>query len=222
MGVVSLPLRRVLIVEDNASVRALLEAAVHGMGFEVQAVADSRAAIRAAGAFDPDAAILDVDLGDRPNGIELGHLLRVHAPHLGIVYFTHYPSPSLAKGELDLPSGSAFVNKTSLSEPHELLRAIESTLSDHVEPVIVVPGEVRNPLVRLTRRQLEVLADVAEGYTNAQIAERRGRSLSATEQLVARTFEALGIPDDASRNPRVLAARIYLRHSSIPEVSPAP
>ncbi len=76
--------------------------------------------------------------------------------------------------------------------------------------------------MRLTRRQLEVLADVAEGYTNAQIAQRRGRSLSSTEQLVARTFEALGIPDDASRNPRVLAARIYLRHSSISEVSPAP
>jgi len=214
--------RRILIVEDNASVRALLEAAIQGMGFEVEAVADSRTAIVAAGRFDPDAAILDIDLGDRPNGVELGHVLRAHASHLGIVYFTHYPSPSLAKGDLELPVGSAFVNKTSLSDPQELLRAIESTLSDHAEPVMVVPGEMSNPLMRLTRRQLEVLADVAEGYTNAQIAQRRARSLSSTEQLVARTFEALGIPDDASRNPRVLAARIYLRHSSISEVSPAP
>lgn len=216
------PPRRVLIVEDNASVRALLEAAVQGMGFEVLAVADSRSAIPAANSFDPDAVILDVDLGSRPNGVELGHVLRMRAPHLGIVFFTHYPSRALARGDLDLPEGSAFVNKTALSEPAQLLAAIESTLSDHAEPSTIAPKASANPLAGLTRRQLEVLSDVASGYTNAQIAERRGRSLSATEQLVARTFLALGITDDGDRNTRVLATRIYLRHSSIPEVSPAP
>jgi len=213
---------KILIVEDNASIRALLEAAVRGMGFEVEVACDSRSAIGSAGPFDPDAVILDVDLGDRPNGVELGHLLRRYAPHLGIVFFTHYPSRSLARGELALPTGSAFVNKTSLSDPQELLSAIESTLSDHKEPLTISPVESANPLLRLTRRQLEVLSDIASGYTNAQIAERRGRSLSATERLVARTFTALGISDDVSRNARVLATRMYLRHSSIPEVSPAP
>lgn len=214
--------RRILIVEDNASVRALLEGSVRDLGFEVEAVPDSRAAILAADRLDPDAAILDVDLGDRPNGIELGHLLRTRAPHLGIVYFTHYPSAALAGGPLALPPGSAFVNKTSLASTEELRQAIESTLSDGADPVSVVPTPSDNPLARLTRRQLEVLSDIAAGYSNSQIAERRERSLSATERLVARTFSALGIPHDASRNPRVLATRIYLRHSSIPEVSPAP
>ena len=214
--------RRILIVEDNASVRALLEGAVRGMGFEVMAVPDSRTAIVASGDFDPDAVILDIDLGDRPNGVELGHLLRMHSAHLGIIFFTHYPSRSLAKGELDLPTRSAFVNKTSLSDVEQLRSAVESTLSDSTKPVTVGPRDTDNPLVRLTRRQLEVLSDIASGYTNAQIAERRGRSLSATERLVARTFGALGIPDDSSRNSRVLATRIFLRHSSVAEVSPAP
>jgi len=209
-------------VEDNASVRALLEGTVRGLGFDVETVADSRSAITSADRFDPDAAILDVDLGHRPNGIELGHLLRTRASHLGIVFFTHYPSASLAKGPLDLPVGSAFVNKSSLSNAEELRLAIESTLSDVSEPLTVAPAETDNPLAGLTRRQLEVLSDVAAGYSNSQIAERRDRSLSATERLVARTFSALGIPHDSTRNPRVLATRIYLRHSSIHEVSPAP
>jgi len=203
-------------------VRTLLEGTVRSMGFEVEAVADSRTAIIAANRFDPDAVILDVDLGDRPNGVELGHLLRMHATHLGIVFFTHYPSPSLAKGDLSLPTGSAFVNKSALSNTEELRTAIESTLSDFTDPVVVTPQATDNPLMQLTRRQLEVLSDVASGYSNSEIAERRGRSLSATERLAARTFTALGIPQDSSRNPRVLATRIYLRNSSIPEVSPAP
>ena len=214
--------RRLLIVEDNSSVRALLEGAVRGMGFDVEAVADSRAAILSAGTFDPDVVILDVDLGDRPNGVELGHLLRMRSAHLGIVFFTHYPSRSLARGDLDLPAGSAFVNKSSLTNPDELRRAIESTLSDSSEPVTVARDVPDNPLVRLTRRQLEVLSDIASGYTNAEIAERRQRSLSATERLVARTFTALNIPDDSTRNPRVLATRLYLQFASLAEVSPAP
>jgi DNA-binding NarL/FixJ family response regulator len=50
---------------------------------------------------------------------------------------------------------------------------------------------------------------LAEGYTNAAIAVRRGTSLRATEALVQRTFSTLGLKNDEDFNPRVLAVRMW-------------
>jgi DNA-binding NarL/FixJ family response regulator len=61
-----------------------------------------------------------------------------------------------------------------------------------------------------------VLADVAAGYTNVEIATRRGSSVRATERMIARTFEALGLSEDPTHNPRVVAAMLYARHAGIP------
>jgi DNA-binding NarL/FixJ family response regulator len=216
------PTRRILIVEDHDSVRALLGGTLRSLGFEVSAVADARSAIRQLDAFDPDGVVLDIDLGARPTGVELGHLLRTLAPHLGIVFFTNYPSPDQARGGADLPERSGFVNKNSLVEAEELRAAIDASLSDHLPPAEISPSPKDNPLGALTPAQLGVLADIAAGYTNSEIARRRDASVSATERLIARTFQALHIPTEGSRNPRVVATRLYVKHASVAEMSPAP
>jgi DNA-binding NarL/FixJ family response regulator len=51
---------------------------------------------------------------------------------------------------------------------------------------------------------------ISDGKTNQQIADIRGRSLSATESAVTRTLEELGIAKDAEANVRVAATRKYL------------
>ena len=210
------PLRRALVVEDNAALRALITGAVASLGFDVGTVADARAALRAFAQGDPDLLIADVDLGSRPNGIELAHILRSQAPYIGVVFLTHYPTPEAAAQQLVLPERSAFVNKSSLTDLDDLARSIESALSDEGTPESIVASTEVNPLAALTPGQMGVLADVAAGYTNAEIAVRRGSSVRATERMIARTFDALGLADDPTHNPRVVAAMLYARHAGIP------
>jgi DNA-binding NarL/FixJ family response regulator len=210
------PLRRALVVEDNAALRALITGAVASLGFDVDTVADARAALRAFAQGDPDLLIADVDLGSRPNGIELAHILRSQAPYIGVVFLTHYPTPESAAQQLVLPERSAFVNKSSLTDLDDLARSIESALSDEGTPESIVASTEVNPLAALTPGQMGVLADVAAGYTNAEIAVRRGSSVRATERMIARTFDALGLADDPTHNPRVVAAMLYARHAGIP------
>ena len=210
------PERYALVVEDSASLRALITGAVASLGFVVEAVADARSAMRLFPSLDPDVLIADIDLGSRPNGVELAHILRSQAPYIGVVFLTHFPTPESAAHGMALPERSAFVNKSSLTDLADLARSIESSLSDEAEPARIVAAEEANPLVVLTAGQLAVLADLAAGYTNAEIAERRGSSLRATERMIVRTFEALGLSDDPAHNPRVTAAMLYARHAGLP------
>ena len=72
--------------------RALVERSLQDDGFVVESVASSRRAIREFDAIDPDVLVTDIDLGDRPNGVELATLLRAQAPYLGVVCLTNYSS----------------------------------------------------------------------------------------------------------------------------------
>jgi DNA-binding response OmpR family regulator len=75
MVAVTTPIR-ILIVEDDASLRELLTAALSREGWEVAAAADANAGERAAESFHPDVAILDVRLGEGPDGLTLARRLR--------------------------------------------------------------------------------------------------------------------------------------------------
>jgi len=71
------------VVEDSDPLRALISGAVRSLGFTVEAVADAKAAMRAFSSLDPDVLIADIDLGSRPNGVELAHILRAQASYIG-------------------------------------------------------------------------------------------------------------------------------------------
>jgi DNA-binding NarL/FixJ family response regulator len=95
--------------------------------------------------------------------------------------------------------------------------ADSAVLVDAIEAVLLERGiedfrhdKLENrPLANLSRTQLEILRLISEGKTNQQIADDRGRSLSATESAVTRTLEELGIPKDAELNVRVAATRKF-------------
>lgn len=65
------------------------------------------------------------------------------------------------------------------------------------------------PLIELSQAQAEILHLMAEGYSNAGIAERRGTSMRAAESLVQRTMQAMGIEADSQLNSRVRAVRMW-------------
>lgn len=203
----TIPARRVLLVEDQAAVRTLASATLEREGFDVLAVESSAKAISHFGGFDPDVLVADIDLGERPNGVELATILRAQAPYLGVVFLTNYPAALAFERTITPPAGFAFVQKEQLGSVEQFVEAIESALNDAAEPRRDVDA-AGDAVARLTPSQLELLKMMAAGLTNQQIAERRGGTVRAVERHISRTFDALGL-DDRNGNPRVIATNLY-------------
>ena len=215
--VTSAPARKVLLVEDHPLMRALVERSLQDDGFLVESVPSSRRAIREFDAIDPDVLVTDIDLGDRPNGVELATLLRAQAPYLGVVFLTNYTSIDAFGSRVKAPEHAAFVHKGAIEDVRQLREAIDSALDDSTEALNLTASDNGDPVARLTATQLSVLQQIAEGWNNSEIAAQRGVTLRSAERLITRTFEVLGVNNDDKRNARVLATRLYIRSHGVPE-----
>jgi DNA-binding NarL/FixJ family response regulator len=106
-----------------------------------------------------------------------------------------------------IPAGVTYLVKSELGSITELVSAVEESIA-HSTSAAVRP-EMENDRIIISATQGEILLLLAEGFTNAAIARKRGTSLRATETLVQRTFASLGIKSDEDFNPRVLAVRMW-------------
>ena len=208
--------RKVLIVEDEPLLRSLIAANLEADGFEVVAVGSAAEARSVVDNFDPDVALLDIELGTGPTGVDLALILRSRTPEIGLVFLTHIPEPrGVGIDNKAIPKNAAYLNKERVSDHAVLREAIDAALRDKVR------GNFRDDkkahaLVDVSRSQLAVLQMVALGMSNAQIAEERGTSVRAVENLVKRAFIAAGIDLEAGGNPRVAAAREYIKVAGLP------
>lgn len=201
-------------------VRTLIADALTVRGFTVTAVESARRAIREFDVIDPDVLVADIDLGSVPNGVQLARLLYAQAPYLGIVFLTNYPSLASVECTREGLPRVSIVQKGAIDGPEVLLAAIEAALDDRADPVVVIDPNTDDPVQRLSAAQLAVLRLIAEGWSNAQIAERRGIAPRSAERIIARVFAALGIAADGDVNPRVAATRLYIRTFGVPEPPP--
>ena len=209
--------RMVLLVEDHPLMRALVERSLRDDGFVVASVPTSRRAIREFDAIDPDVLVTDIDLGDRPNGVELATLLRAQAPYLGVVFLTNYSSLDSIESKVTPPEHAAFLHKGSIEDAGQLRLAIDTALDDSQAALVLNAKGEDDPVAQLSATQLSVLKQIAEGWNNSEIAAQRGVTLRSAERLITRTFEALGVSSDDKRNARVLATRLYIRAYGVPE-----
>lgn len=207
--------RSALIVEDDTLFGSLVATMLSHAGFtthHVEGVSEARAVMRT---YDPDVAILDINLGEGPSGIQLGHSLSLTHPGMGIVLLTRYPDlqASGIKPE-SLPPGCAVVGKERLKDSSELLTAIESVLSSTAVP-IRHDHALTSAFAHLTSNQIETLKLVAAGWTNAAIAESKGitpRSVERTLQMLAR---ALGVETGSELNTRIELTRRHILHTGL-------
>lgn len=208
--------RFVVVVEDEPFLRSLITNALETEGFEV---ASAGSAVEARAIFkkrDPDAAILDIDLGPGPTGLDIGESLLVQSPGTAVVYLTMLSDPrvvSPTSGKLN--PNAAYLNKRRLTNTQELIEALEAVLHDKDLSEYRHDLDPSSPIGRLSSSQLQVLQLVSKGMTNQQIADARKRSLSATEALVSRTFSSLGIDLSGDSNSRILAVREYIQQAGI-------
>lgn len=201
--------RHVLIVENEPLMRDLLARAVEAAGFVVTTAANAADAKRAMKSVDPDALVVDIELGPGPNGFELVASLTPTTPSVGIVYLTNLPDPRFGRSSKALVKpNQAYLRKGAIQNGQELVSAIESVLRDSVTQEYRHDLASNRPFSALSRRQVETLQLLSEGKTNAQIAQLRGTTIRAVEGMLTRIFELLGI-DAKSGNPRVEAASKY-------------
>ena len=206
-GRVGHPLRvastRVLVVDDHPFALSTLTAALAGRGLDVRGAASAKEARALAIEIRPSVALLDLDLGPGPTGIDLAYALRKEFPSLGICILTSFRDPRLVGvGMPALPLGAMYLCKADVSDIDIVLKAIE--VLEHAPLSRRAPMHMASgPTVALTDTQVEVLLMVGEGITTAEIAERRGVSPGAVEQTIARICERLDIPKNAARNQRV-------------------
>ena len=198
---------KLMLVDDDKLMRLSLEAALREVGFDVKFSAENAAdALRQAKLTQLDAALIDLHLGTGPNGVDLANALRQHNPSLGITFLTSYDDPRLLDSNISkIPTGSKYITKREIGSIQQLNDVLISS--------ILKPRQnsaQKSYLVsQLSSIQIETLKLVAMGLTNSEISTRRFITQKSVELTIRRVAKSLGIPNDGSKNQRVLIAKAF-------------
>ena len=209
--------RKVLVVEDDALLRSLISSNLVADGFIVEATDSAAGARKIADDFDPDVALLDIELGSGPTGIDLALVLRKNMPEIALVFLTHIPEPRVVGVDnRKIPKNAAYLAKDRITDPKMLSQAIDAALRGRAG------REFRDdkrdyPLAELSRSQLAVLQMVALGMSNTEIAKERDTTVRAVENLFKRAIESAGIEVGPGEHGRVLAVRKYIETVVLPK-----
>jgi DNA-binding NarL/FixJ family response regulator len=204
-----MPRTKILIVDDEAMIGLLLGNALETRGYEVHIAHSSAEARMRADEVNPDCFIVDVELGKGANGIDLVHVLGITHPNAGVVFLTNIPEPRLiGLKNRAIPNTAAYIHKKNLNDIDQLIVSIEAIR--HSGNVLIRDDKNRqHSLTNVSAAQLAVMHMVALGLSNKEIAEQRGTTIRAVENLLRRACEAAGITAEQGSNLRVNIARKY-------------
>lgn len=209
--------RRILIVEDDAFMGSLMTDALATKGFDAQLAASAVEAKRQLKAFDPDVVLVDIDLGDGPNGIDFIQVVRKTRPEIAAILLSkHADSASAGLQGAHIPDGVAYLRKSLVHDTTALVASINAATKGHAES-LRQDKQSKGSLDLLTNAQREILHMMSLGLSNKEIAKQRGVSLSNVEQRVSEIFKAFGIAQNEAVVPRVEAIRRYIAVSGVPE-----
>ncbi|GAA4608185.1 DNA-binding NarL/FixJ family response regulator [Actinoplanes octamycinicus] len=211
---------RVVLAEDSVLLRDGLTGLLARFGHEVvAAVGDSGALRDAVAGLAPDVVVTDVRMppGFQDEGLRAAINLRRAHPRLPILVLSQYVETRYATELLDAGDGThvGYLLKDRIGHVTEFVDALRRVVDGGtvVDPEVVrqLLRRRRDPLARLTPREREVLALVAEGRSNLAIAAE----LTVTEASVAKHIRSilhkLGLPPDDETHRRVLAVLTFLR-----------
>lgn len=213
---------RVVIAEDLALLREGLVALLRENGIEVVAqVQDGPGLLRAIAGHKPDLAIVDVRLPPSfsDEGLRAAIEARRRQPELGVLVLSQYVETAYARELIgDNTAGIGYLLKERIGDVRAFLDALQrvadggTVLDRQVVTQLLAPANgSEHALADLTTREREVLELMAEGRSNAAIAESLVVTPGAIEKHITNIFAKLHLPACEDDHRRVLAVLAYLR-----------
>jgi DNA-binding NarL/FixJ family response regulator len=211
---------RIVLAEDSTLLREGLVRLLADEGHQVvAAAADTDQLLAAVKQHQPDVVVTDVRMPptNTDDGLRAALEIRRSWPDVGVLVLSQYVEKRYAARLLaDRSEGVGYVLKDRVAQVDDFLDALNrvaagaTALDPEVVRQLMSATSHGDPLSRLTPRERGVLHHMAQGHTNAAIAERLQVSQSAVEKHVNSIFDKLDLSDTTGYSRRVLAILRYL------------
>ncbi len=212
---------RVVVADDVMLMRAGIARLLADAGVEIVGEAsDAAQLLREVESVQPDVAVVDIRMPptQTDEGLVAAREIRTRHPNVGVLVLSQYLSPGYAVQLLeDHPERTGYLLKERVSDIAVLVDALqrivdgECVLDPTIVARLVARSRQREPLAELTDREREVLSLMAEGRSNAAIAERLVVTQRTVEAHIRQILGKLGLRESADDHRRVLAVLAYLR-----------
>jgi len=203
---VSDTVKRVMLVDDHAIVRAGLRALIEGMTWlsVVGEAADGREALSQAEALQPDVILMDITMPVM-NGLEVAERLRKSYPSMKVIFLSMHTNAEFVLRALRVGAAGYVIKDAAVPELELAIRSAlkgERFLSPRVSSSVIdrfltPQSGASTPLERLTPRQREILQLIAEGKSNKTIARELDLTVKTIESHRAQMMDRLEIHDAA-------------------------
>jgi DNA-binding NarL/FixJ family response regulator len=209
---------RIAIAEDSVLLRAGLTRLLADAGHEVVAAeGDAEQFLRAVSASLPDACVVDVRMPPTftDEGLRAALIVRDQWPDVGVLVLSQWVEERYATELIaGRAQGVGYLLKDRVADVSEFLDALRRVAEggSALDPEVVAQllARSRHPLGELTPREREVLALMAEGRSNAAIAQTLVVGGGAVEKHINNIFTKLGLAPGERDHRRVLAVLRYL------------
>ena len=212
---------RVVLADDAVFFRETLATALGSAGFEVIGQAGAVAGLmQLVDERDPEVAIIDIRMppSNTTEGLEAAEQIRAEHPRIGLLILSNAVETRHALRLLrDSPQGIGYLLKDRVSDLADFVAAVRrvgsggSVVDPEVVAALLGRSRGRGPLDELTPRERSVLELMAEGRSNAAIADRLGLTEKTVEGNVRIILSKLGLEPAIEDHRRVLAVLTFLR-----------
>src|SRR3954465_3635463 len=202
---------RVVIADDSVLLREGLSRLLEESGFEVAGQAgDAEDLLRKVGAHHPDGAVVDVRMPPThtDEGLRAAHRIRAEHPGTAVLVLSQYVEEAYALELLsESTESTGYLLKDRIADVETFTDSVRrvagggSALDPEVVSLLLGRRRREDPLAGLTPREREVLALMAEGRSNAAMADALVVTERAVEKHVTGIFSKLGLPP-AAADPR--------------------
>ena len=180
--------RQALILDDDPMVGVLLKDLVASFGFTTRRARTVSEARKIMASLDPDVALVDIDLGHGPSGLDFARILGKSHPDVGIVFLSRFSEADSGVHSIKgIPDNVAYLSKLELYDTAVVRDTIEECLRPSLE--IRSFSQVKLEMSGLTQAQYDLVVNVAAGLSPSDIAQARDRSVRSIELMMNRIQE---------------------------------
>lgn len=208
---------RVLSVDDHELMRRGIRFSLLSVE-DIELVAEAHSGEEALSLCDevgPDVVLMDMYLTGSMDGIATTRAIRERCPKVQVLALSSFYEKGLVQGAMQAGAIGYLVKGVSGAELAEAIRAAYAgrpTLTSEAVEVLIEPTRPQSRLGNdLTKRELEVLALLVEGLSNAEIADRMYFSVAAVKYHVSNILSKLGASN------RTEAVVLTMEHNLVPK-----